>query len=122
MRLGLANLLIRDRENLVDLQVLYLTTVGRLSGLSRKIEIWFVASEGRLYILAEHFHRAHWVQNIGCNPQVHLRIGTRELKGTARVLDQTRDRETWQLAQKLARNKYGWGEGLPVEIILDEPL
>jgi deazaflavin-dependent oxidoreductase (nitroreductase family) len=98
--------------------VLYLTTTGRISGLPRQIEIWFVQSSGTLYLLAEHFHRAHWVQNIQGDARVKIRIGEREWAATARVLDPDRDREEWELAQELGRRKYGWGDGLPVEITL----
>ena len=105
-----------------DLSVLYLTTVGRTTGLPRQIEIWFVADAGKLYILAEHHRRAHWVQNIEHNPRVYLRIGGREVGATGRVLDSDADRETYHRAQDLARRKYGWGDGLPVEFIPDQPL
>src|SRR5438093_12378573 len=107
--------------NLADLQVLYLTTTGRTSSLARQIEIWFVADAGKLYILAEHHRKAHWVQNIERNPKVHVRIGGREMTATGRVLDPDADREAWNKAQDLARSKYGWGEGLPVEFTLDQP-
>jgi deazaflavin-dependent oxidoreductase (nitroreductase family) len=105
-----------------DLPVLYLTTIGRTTGLARQIEIWFVADAGKLYILAEHHRRAHWVQNIERNPRVRLRVGGREISATGRVLDPGADRETYNRAQDLARRKYGWGDGLPVEFTSDEPL
>ena len=95
---------------------LYLTTTGRISGEPREIEIWFVESNGNFYILAEHFHNAQWVKNIKQNPCVHVRIGDREFDAKARALDEHRDRDAWLTAQKLASEKYGWGEGLPVEI------
>jgi deazaflavin-dependent oxidoreductase (nitroreductase family) len=98
-------------------QVLYLTTIGRKTGLLREIEIWFVESGGKYYLLAEKFHEAHWVQNIERNPQVKVRLDGRERPATARVLDPERDRQVWELAQQLGREKYGWGEGLPVEIL-----
>jgi deazaflavin-dependent oxidoreductase (nitroreductase family) len=97
-------------------QVLYLTTIGRRTGLPREIEIWFVESEGKLYLLAEKFHEANWVQNIERNPRVKVRLDGREMEATARVLDPLRDPALWELAQDLGRKKYGWGEGLPVEI------
>jgi deazaflavin-dependent oxidoreductase (nitroreductase family) len=109
-------------DNLTDLSVLYLTTVGRTTGLPRQIEIWFVADGGKLYILAEHHRCAHWVQNIERNPRVQVRIGGREITATGRVLDPEADREAWNRAQDLARGKYGWGDGLPVEITPDQPL
>jgi deazaflavin-dependent oxidoreductase (nitroreductase family) len=108
-------------SGVLDLRVLYLTTTGRVSGLPREIEIWFVASGGKLYLLAERFEQAHWVRNIRRNPRVRVRIGARELAATARVLDRERDLETWKMAQALAEQKYGWGDGLPVEIAPDDP-
>jgi deazaflavin-dependent oxidoreductase (nitroreductase family) len=102
--------------------VLYLTTTGRVSGLPRQIEIWFVPFDGRFYLLAEHFHKAQWVRNILRQPRVAVKIGEREFPATARVLDPAADRELWEIAQDLGRKKYGWGDGLPVEITPDQPL
>lgn len=95
---------------------LYLTTIGRITGQPCEIEIWFVESEGNFYILAEHFREAQWVKNIEHNSRVRVRVGGKEFDGNARVLDSERDREAWQTAQRLANEKYGWGEGMPVEL------
>lgn len=98
---------------------LYLTTVGRTTGLPREIEIWFVAATGRYYVLAEHGARAHWVRNIARNPSVRVRLGSRDapqFDATARALDPERDGEAWRTAQALAEEKHGWSEGLPIEI------
>jgi deazaflavin-dependent oxidoreductase (nitroreductase family) len=99
-------------------QYLYLTTTGRRTGRPRQIEIWFVAADGKYYVLAEHHRRAQWVQNILRDPRVRIRIGSgaAEINATARVLDSERDTQVWSQAQQLAREKYGWGEGLPVEL------
>ncbi len=105
-----------EREDFSTIQYLYLTTTGRKTGLAREIEIWFVAHAGRFYILAEHFHRSQWVQNILADPQVRVRLSGREFAATARVLDEHTDGPLYQLAQRLEREKYGWGDGLPVEI------
>src|SRR5215831_4719211 len=99
-----------------DEQYAYITTTGRKSGLPRQIEIWFVESDGFIYILAEHGIDAQWVKNILANPQVHVRIGKDEWNGTARVLDPEKDDDSYLRARKLARQKYDWGDGLPVEI------
>ena len=108
------------REDFTNLQYLYLTTTGRVSGQPREIEIWFVELDGKYYILAEHFQRAQWVQNIKREPRVQVRLGDRHFDATARVLDEQRDAAHWQRAQQLAREKYDWGDGLPVEITLHE--
>jgi deazaflavin-dependent oxidoreductase (nitroreductase family) len=104
-----------------ELQVLYLTTVGRTSGLPRQIEIWFVTHGGCYYLLAEHFRRAQWVRNIERNPRVQVRLGGIERAATARILDETADAELWNRVQGLGRSKYGWGDGLPVELTPDTP-
>ena len=101
-------------------QFIYVTTIGRVTGKPREIEIWFVESRDRLYILAEHFLKAQWVQNIDRNPRIRVRIGDWECDATARILDREADSADWQMAQRLAREKYGWGEGLPVEIVPDK--
>jgi deazaflavin-dependent oxidoreductase (nitroreductase family) len=95
---------------------LYLTTTGRITGKPREIEIWFVESQSKLYILAEHLHETKWVKNIKRNPRVGVRLGRSSFEATARVLDYNRDRKVWLAAQCLAREKYGWGDGLPIEL------
>ena len=105
-----------NRKEPSALEYLYVTTIGRITGEPREIEIWFVEAKGKLYILAEQFHDAQWVKNIERNPRVRVRLGARQFEATARVLDGERDRPTWLTAQRLAREKYGWGDGLPVEI------
>jgi deazaflavin-dependent oxidoreductase (nitroreductase family) len=105
---------------LSDIEYLYLTTTGRVTGTPRQIEIWFVSVDRKLYVLAERFHSAQWVKNIERNPKVRVRVGRDEFNATARVLDNEKDRETWERVQALEREKYGWGDGLPVEITPDE--
>jgi deazaflavin-dependent oxidoreductase (nitroreductase family) len=101
---------------------LYLTTTGYRTGRPRQIEIWFVAAAGRYYLLAERGRRAGWVRNIMREPAVTIRVGSREapeVAARARVLDPTEDAGAWQAARRLAEAKYGWGDGLPVEITPD---
>jgi len=99
-------------------QFVYLTTTGRKTGLPREIEIWYVEADGSLFILAEHGSKAHWVQNVLKNNRVRIRFDDRQRDGLARVLDAERDAEAYARARQLAREKYGWGEGLPVEVRL----
>jgi len=75
-----------------------------------------VKADVSVYILAEHGHKAQWVQNILSEPRVRVRIGEEKWDGIARVLDPDKDSDSYSNARRLAREKYGWGEGLPVEI------
>jgi deazaflavin-dependent oxidoreductase (nitroreductase family) len=99
-------------------QFVYLTTTGRKTGLSREIEIWFVEHDSRFYILAEHGYKAHWVQNVIANPHVRVRIGDRVWEATGRILEMEADGELYARVRELAREKYGWGDGLPVQFSL----
>jgi deazaflavin-dependent oxidoreductase (nitroreductase family) len=102
--------------DIADQKVLYLTTVGRRTGLPREIEIWFVVYRDRFYVLAETGEAAAWVKNIRRNSGVVVRIGERQIGATARVLNRETDRELWQRVAAIADRKYGWGDGLPVEL------
>jgi deazaflavin-dependent oxidoreductase (nitroreductase family) len=102
--------------SVVDKHVLYLTTVGRRTGLPREIEIWFVVWCERIYLFAETREAAGWVRNIRRDPNVTVRVGEWHGDATARVLDRHTDRKLWDQVAAIALRKYAWGDGLPVEI------
>jgi deazaflavin-dependent oxidoreductase (nitroreductase family) len=103
-------------ESLADKQVLHLTTIGRVTGRPREIEIWFIVSHKKLYLFSEHREAAGWVKNIRRNPNVSVRFGRCSVKAAARVLDYRKEPQLWDEVQVIADRKYGWGDGLPVEI------
>ena len=103
-------------QSIADEQVLYLTTIGRTTGLPREIEIWFVLCRERFYLFAETAEAAGWVKNIRCNPKVTVQVGQRQIDAMARVLDRQSDRKRWDEVAAIADRKYGWGDGLRVEI------
>ena len=100
-----------DRE-----QYLYLTTRGRKSGKSREIEIWFTHHDGRFYVIAE-YKTSNWVQNVRAHTEVEVRVGGRKFQARARVLSPQHDGVLLRTIQELSRKKYGWGEGLVVELV-----
>ena len=111
-----------------EAKYLYLTTIGRRSGLPRQIEIWFTRRGGRYYLVAEHGLKAHWVRNLLAEPAVHARVGRRSFRGRARVVDARTERELVAAVRarserdlvaavrERSEGKYGWGAGLVVEI------
>jgi deazaflavin-dependent oxidoreductase (nitroreductase family) len=103
-------------EGLANEQVLHLTTIGRMTGKPREIEIWFVVYREKFYLFAENREAAGWVKNIRRSSNVSVRIGSRKMIAVARVLDYQNDRPLWDEVQAIADLKYGWGDGLPVEI------
>ena len=102
-----------------ELVYLYLTTTWRRSGLPREIEIWFTWRDGRYYVISEHSRKAHWVQNLLTNRRVRWRIGEATLTGRARLIDDATKPRLHEAIQELSREKYGWGDGLVVELTPD---
>jgi deazaflavin-dependent oxidoreductase (nitroreductase family) len=95
---------------------LYLTTRGRKSGRPREIEIWFTRYEGRYYLVAEHRERANWVRNLIAQPHVQVRVGEIHFPGRARVVDARKEPALAREIRGRSEKKYGWGDGLVVEI------
>ncbi|HZS05827.1 MAG TPA: nitroreductase family deazaflavin-dependent oxidoreductase [Blastocatellia bacterium] len=102
---------------MIERQYLYLTTAGRRSRLPREIEIWFTTLAGNYYLIAERRERAHWVQNILHDPHVSFLVGNQSFTGTARVVDEAHEPELWHEVRKLSDGKYGWSDGLVVELM-----
>ena len=103
---------------------LYLVTRGRTTGQPRAIEIWFVEEAGRYYIVAERREQTHWVKNVRAHAEVSFSIGTREdmtgdvprTDAQARIVDDAADAELAAQVRALMHDKYGWSDGLVVEI------
>lgn len=104
-------------------QFLYLTTRGRKSGRPRQIEIWFThrkldseQDDARFYIIAE-YETSQWVGNIRHNSAVEVRVSNHTFPATARIISPKTEGALHHGVQELSRKKYGWGEGLVVELI-----
>jgi len=100
-----------DRES-----YLHLTTQGRRSGLPREIEIWFTQRAGRFYVIAE-YPTSHWLQNLRAHPKAQVRLAGKSFAARARIVSPETEPELHRAVQALSRQKYGWGEGLIVELI-----
>ena len=91
-----------------DEQYCYLTTTGRISGRSHRIEIWFAIDGGTLYMLSGGRDRSDWVKNLLRTPEVTVEIGTGIFAGRARtVTDEAED----ERARRLVYEKYAPGYG-----------
>jgi deazaflavin-dependent oxidoreductase (nitroreductase family) len=98
---------------------LYLTTIGRSTSLPREIEIWFTRKNGCYYVIAE-YPTSHWVQNVKANAQVTVRLGEKGFAATARILNPNAEPELHGAVQQLSKEKYGWGDGVVVELKPEE--
>lgn len=100
-------------------QYLYLTTTGRRTRLPREIEIWYTQRSGRYYVISEQHDRAQWIRNLLADPRVRWRVGNVTFSGRARVVEPAAEPELAEAVQNCSRHKYGWGEGLIVELAPD---
>ncbi len=95
---------------------LYLITTGRISGQPREIEIWFTERAGRFYVISENRERANWVRNIQAQPRVKVRVSDRHFEAIARVVHDDCEPELIAAVKALSDAKYGWSDGLVVEL------
>ena len=66
--------------------ILLLTTTGRKSGLKRVTPLQYEKIGADYYLGAARGVKADWVRNIQSNPQVELRVGAKQIQGTAEVV------------------------------------
>lgn len=97
-------------------EFLYLTTTGWQSGDPHEIEIWFTEWEHKYYLIAERGAEAHWVQNLQHNPAVTVWVYDAMFRATARVIAADSEPTLHERISALSTEKYGWGNGLIVEL------
>jgi deazaflavin-dependent oxidoreductase (nitroreductase family) len=112
-----------------DQQYCYLTTRGRVTGRSHRIEIWFALDGPTLYLLSGGRDRSDWVRNLRAAPEVTVEIGSRRFSARARVVEHPDEDER---ARTLVHDKYAPGyrgdlsqwrrSALPVAVDLGEEI
>ena len=95
---------------------LYLTTIGSKSGRDHEIEIWFTEHGGCIYLISETREKAHWVRNVRHEPRVRVRIGAERFESVGRIVEPSAEPELAGRVRELSEMKYGWSEGLIVEL------
>jgi deazaflavin-dependent oxidoreductase (nitroreductase family) len=105
-------------------EFLYLSTVGRVTGQERQIEIWFVEQNGHYYVVAEAREQAGWVRNLLKEPNVTFSVGSRgarasvvpQTAGRARIVRDEAEPALAAEVKGLMDAKYGWSDGLLIEL------
>ncbi len=72
---------------LVGKLILLLTTSGRKSGKKRVTPLQYEEIDGLYYLGAARGLKADWVRNIQACPEVEIRVGSRQFRGTAEVVN-----------------------------------
>lgn len=108
-------------------RVIDITTIGRRTGLPRRIEIWFFNLDGRIYITGSPGRRS-WYANLLANPEFtfHLKGSTKaDLPARARQITSPEERRgVLTEIQPLAgtfRELEPWVDGSPlIEVSFEE--
>jgi hypothetical protein len=100
-------------------QFLYLNTTGWKTHNLHKIEIWYVEYKNKYYIISERKMNSHWIKNILHNPIVSFSINSETVRGFARIVDIS-ETELISSVSSLMNKKYGWSDGLVVELKSEE--
>lgn len=98
---------------------IYVTTTGRKTGNPHQIEIWYVYHDGAYYLVSEAGEGSHWVKNIRANPEVTLRLGTRDaepIPARGRPVDRAAEPALAAAVAAKMDAKYNWSDGLIVEL------
>lgn len=69
-----------------DLDFCYVTTRGRVTGRSHRIEIWFAVDASTLYILSGGGDHSDWVRNVVAEPRCTVEVGDASYEGMASVV------------------------------------
>ncbi|MDX1621326.1 MAG: nitroreductase/quinone reductase family protein [Nitriliruptorales bacterium] len=91
-------------EELHDDRYCYLSTQGRVTGRRHTAELWFVPTEGGVYLMSGSGGLTQWCLNLQAEEQGVVRIGGRSWLGRAAFLQ--RDDDQREEALHLFHEKY----------------
>jgi deazaflavin-dependent oxidoreductase (nitroreductase family) len=93
-----------------------ITTIGRRSGRTHEIEIWFGVIDDVVYFISGNGPTADWYRNALVNPEVSVRMGDQARLGTARAVTDAHERRR---VGDLMRQKYPWDGDASIGLTYD---
>jgi deazaflavin-dependent oxidoreductase (nitroreductase family) len=81
----------------------YVTTTGRRTGASHRIEIWYARDGDTVYLLSGGGRSSDWVRNLSADPAVLVDLDGNVRAASARILDEGDEAEH---AKSLVFTKY----------------
>ena len=83
---------------------IHITVIGRKSGRTISIPIWFVLDDDHLYLLPVQGSDTQWYKNVLKHPSIHIKAGSEEAE--FKVVPITEAKQVSSVAEKF-RAKYG---------------
>ena len=84
---------------------IHLTTKGRKTGRPHSVELWFAASDGKVF-LSHEGKETDWMKNIKQKGEVSFEIGGEKFTGKAHHIEE-HTQEAWQCKVALYEKYYG---------------
>lgn len=94
-----------DLEKVKSEKFIHLTTRGRKTGRPHRVELWFAAKDGRVY-LSHEGEETDWMRNIRTNEEVSFEIAGRNFTGSGRYIEGDTE-EAWTAKVTLYEKYYG---------------
>lgn len=91
-----------DAIGVANEKYIYLTTIGRRTGNSHTVELWFAIIQGKIYLSHEGTY-TDWMRNIIEHNHVEFRIGKIQFKGIARIV---KDGKAFEMGKHALYLKY----------------
>ncbi|MEP7203723.1 MAG: nitroreductase/quinone reductase family protein [Ilumatobacteraceae bacterium] len=101
-----------------------MTTIGRLSGKTHEIEIWFGVINHTMYLISGNGPSADWYRNALINPEVSVRLGGEMHIGVARDVTDADERRSvgdlmgakypWEGDSSIGLTRQAWCYDVPV--------
>ena len=82
----------KDLETLRKKKLAYLTTIGRRTGKTHSVELWFSYASGKIFLSHEGRY-TDWMKNISANKHVNIRIGKVILEADATIVREAQPKE-----------------------------
>ncbi len=95
------------RTHLARSREIHISVIGRKSGRTISIPVWFVFEDDKLYLVPVQGSDTQWYKNVLKNPSIHIKAGSAESE--LRAIPITDAKQVSSVVEKF-RAKYGAGD------------
>ena len=95
------------RTHLARSREIHISVIGRKSGRTISIPVWFVFEDDKLYLVPVQGSDTQWYKNVLKNPSIHIKAGSAESE--LRAIPVTDAKQVSSVVERF-RAKYGAGD------------
>jgi deazaflavin-dependent oxidoreductase (nitroreductase family) len=81
----------RFSRALNDRKQISISVIGRSSGRTITLPVWFVLAEDALWLLPVYGSETQWCRNLRMNPEITIKVGSEQLPLRARIVKEAAD-------------------------------